>query len=73
MEKNNLLMFFAVVALFALSLSARTPLVDSPGHIRMLERLGIHMDSLYWMGDTVTLEDFGYYPIHRYFNRTTGL
>ncbi len=64
MEKNNLLMFFAVVALFALSLSARTPLVDSPGHIRMLERLGIHMDSLYWMGDTVTLEDFGYYPIN---------
>lgn len=61
MKKIHVLLLVAMCC--ALSVSAFTPLPESPGHIRMLEGLGIHMDSLYWMGDTVTLEDFGYYPI----------
>lgn len=64
MKKANLLMLLVAMVISALSLSARTPLVDSPGHIRMLERLGIRMDSLYWMGDTVTQADFGYVQIN---------
>ena len=63
MKKYHVLLMVAMC--YTLSLSAFTPLPESPGHIRMLERLGIDMDSLYWMGDTVRLSDFGYYAIDK--------
>ncbi|MBR5728295.1 MAG: hypothetical protein IKX39_06560, partial [Muribaculaceae bacterium] len=63
MKKNIVVLLLAMCC--ALSVSAFTPLPESPGHIRLLERLGIHMDSLYWMGDTVRMEDFGYYAIDK--------
>lgn len=62
MKKNIVVMLVAMCC--ALSVSAFTPLPESPGHIRLLERLGIHMDSLYWMGDTVRQADFGYVQIN---------
>ena len=62
MKKNIVVLLLAMCC--ALSVSAFTPLPESPGHIRMLERLGIRMDSLYWMGDTVTQADFGYFQIN---------
>lgn len=63
MKKSIVVLLMAMCC--ALSLNALTPLPESPGHISLLERLGIDMDSLYWMGDTVRQDDFGYYAIDK--------